>query len=174
MRPVFAAGSSTAFHVARQSDPRVIARVLGQVIPVSANPERAQALCRKMSVFRQFPQQPGMSFSEDDCTIQRGLSLLCIRLLTARYQDLCTKLVYAQYSCAPKRDEHGDDTAPITEHGGGHPPENRRRACASSRDHWAVGGAVRRRLDGMTAAEPSGRAMIPAAAVDLVPHVRAG
>ena len=44
-----------------------------------------------------------------DCTIQRGLKPVVHTAPDNPISGLlCTKLVYAQYSCAPKRDEHGD------------------------------------------------------------------
>nr|BAC81999.1 TrbP [Delftia acidovorans] len=82
-----------------------------------------------------------LSFSEDDCTIQRGLKPLVHTAPDSQISGLlCTKLVYAQYSCAPKRDEHGDRYRTDYRARRGHPARTGMGACASSRgDHWAVG-----------------------------------
>jgi hypothetical protein len=82
-----------------------------------------------------------LSFSEDDCTIQRGLKPVVHTAPDSPISGLlCTKLVYAQYSCAPKRGEHGDRYRTDYRARRGHPARTGMGACASSRgDHWAVG-----------------------------------
>lgn len=49
------------------------------------------------------------TFSEEDCTNQRGLKPGVHTASDSPISGLlCTKLVYVQYSCALKRGEHGD------------------------------------------------------------------
>lgn len=97
--------------------------------------------CKEIPLDAAFTPEGAVSFSEDDCTIQRGLKPLVHTAPDSQISGLlCTKLVYAQYSCAPKRDEHGDRYRTDYRARRGHPARTGMGACASSRgDHWAVG-----------------------------------
>jgi len=82
-----------------------------------------------------------MSFSEDDCTIQCGLNPVMHAAPDSQISELlCTKLVYARYSCAPKRGEHGERYPTDYRAGRGHPVRTGMGACAPTRgDHRAAG-----------------------------------
>ena len=82
-----------------------------------------------------------MSFSEDDCTNQRDMKPAVHTAPDSPISGLlCTKLVYAQYSCAPKRGEHGDRYRTDCRARRSHPVRTGMGACSLPRgDHWAVG-----------------------------------
>jgi hypothetical protein len=82
-----------------------------------------------------------LSFSEDDCTNQRDMKPAVHTAPDSPISGLlCTKLVYAQYSCAPKRGEHGDRYRTDCRARRSHPVRTGMGACSLPRgDHWAVG-----------------------------------